>query len=119
MNILEDLSRTNLQKSSFDIILDSAVFHCFSNEDRQRFLTNLQYLIKPGGLYIQFAFSEKQTSSDPQPRLIKKSDLYSLFSSENGWTIESIEDDIYITRLESTSDKENQAYLSFIRSMKH
>lgn len=115
MNILEDLSKTNLEKSSFDVILDSAVFHCFSNEDRQRFLNNLQYLIKPGGLYIQFSFSEKQSSINPGPRLIKKSDLYSLFSSENGWTIESIEDVIYITRSELVLDKENQAYLSFIR----
>lgn len=115
MNILEDLSGSNLPQSSFDILLDSALFHCFDNEDRQRFIHNLCYLIKPGGLYIQFVFSEKHIPMNPGPRLIKQSDLNELFSQENGWRIQSIEDTSYITQSEGTFDQENQAYLSFIR----
>ncbi len=46
------------------MILDAAVFHLFTDEDRQRYIKNLEYLIKPGGLYIQFSFSEKETRKD-------------------------------------------------------
>ena len=93
----------------------TAVFHCFSDQDRQHFLDNLQYVIKPAGLYIQLCISEKETRINIGPRYIKKSDLTSLFSPANGWTIESIEDVIFISRSESPLGLESQAYLSLIR----
>jgi len=51
------------------------VLHCFSDEDRLRYIKSLEYLIKPGGLYIQFCISEKETRPNGGPRYIKKSDL--------------------------------------------
>jgi hypothetical protein len=68
--MLENLSKTNLKQHSFDIILDSAVFHAFRDDDRQPYIKNLEYLIKPGGLYIQLCFSEKETR-EGIPRRIK------------------------------------------------
>ena len=115
VNFLDDLSSTKLAKHSFDTVLDCAVFHCFSDQDRQHFLDNLQYVIKPAGLYIQLCISEKETRINIGPRYIKKSDLTSLFSPANGWTIESIEDVIFISRSESPLGLESQAYLSLIR----
>ena len=112
--MLEDLSLTNLKRHSYDIVLDSAIFHCFSNEDRQRYIENLKYLIKPGGLYIQLVFNEKEIQPC-RPRRIKKSDLNQLFSSANGWTIESIEDSIYESRLDGPVGNDVRSYLSLIR----
>ncbi|CAF3828374.1 unnamed protein product [Rotaria sp. Silwood1] len=114
IDMLNDLSTTNLKKNSYDIVLDAAIFHIFSNDDRQRYIKNLEYLIKPNGLYIQLCFSEKETR-EGGPRRIKKSDLEELFSSKNGWTIESIEDSSYEANDDSPVSNEGQAYLSLIR----
>jgi 2-polyprenyl-3-methyl-5-hydroxy-6-metoxy-1,4-benzoquinol methylase len=56
VNLLSDLSLTNLKKHSYDTILDSAVFHVFSDEDRLRYIKNLGYLIKPGGFIHPIMF---------------------------------------------------------------
>jgi len=112
--MLKDLSGTNLKKNSYDIILDGAVFHLFTNEDRLHYMKNLEYLIKPGGLYIQLCFSEKEIRKGG-PRRMKKTDLNQLFSLTNGWKIESIEDTIYETQPGSPLGTSGQAYLSFIR----
>jgi cyclopropane fatty-acyl-phospholipid synthase-like methyltransferase len=70
--MLEDLSTTNSKNNWYDIILDAAVFHVFSNEDRQGYIKNVEYLIKVGGLYIELCFSEKETCEGGLRR-IKKS----------------------------------------------
>jgi len=114
INMLGDLSKTNLKQHSYDTILDSAVFHVFSNEDRQTYIKNVEYLIKPGGLYIQLCFSEKETR-EGGPRRITKSDLNELFSSKTGWTIESIEDVIYESRSDCSLGLDGRGYLSLIR----
>jgi cyclopropane fatty-acyl-phospholipid synthase-like methyltransferase len=113
--MLEDVSKTNLLKQhSYDTVLDAAVFHTFSNEDRQHYLKNLEYLIKPGGLYIQLCFSEKE-KYDNGPRRMKKADLNEMFSTKNGWTIESIEDSVYEFKSNAPMGPSCQAYLSLIR----
>ncbi len=118
INILDDLSTTNILKQhSYDIILDAGLFQVFSNEDRQRDIKNIEYLIKPGGLYIQLCFSEKEIR-EGGPRRIRKTDLNQLFSSKNGWTIESIEDAIYETSPEFSIGLDGRGYLSFIRRNK-
>ena len=116
--MLDDLSKTNLKQHSYDVILDSAIFHVFSNDDRLRYIKNLEYLIKPGGLYIQLCFSEKETR-EGGPRRIKKADLLELFSSTNGWIIESIEDTFYEGRPGPPFGLDGRAYLSLIRRDKN
>jgi hypothetical protein len=115
--MLDDLSTTNLKKNSYDIILDAGLFQVFSNEDRQRVIKNLAYLIKPGGLYIQLCFSEKEIR-EGGPRRIRKTDLNELFSSINGWKIESIEDVVYETSPAISIGLDGRGYLSFIRRNK-
>ncbi|CAF3337906.1 unnamed protein product [Rotaria socialis] len=114
VNMLDDLSKTNLKHHSYDVLLDSAIFHAFSNDERLVYIKNLEYLIKPNGLYIQIVYSEKETR-DTIPRRVKKSDLIELFSSQHGWTIESIEDTVYESRPDSPLAPSVQAYLSLIR----
>jgi hypothetical protein len=57
VNMVHDLSPTNLKQHSYDVNLDAAVFHAFTNDDRQYYVKNLEYLIKPGGLYIQIQYN--------------------------------------------------------------
>ena len=115
--MLEDPSQTHLKQHFYDVILDSAIFHVFSNEDRPRYIENLAYLIKPGGLYVQLCYSEKETRQGG-PRRVAKADLQQLFSPTTGWTIESIEDSIYQSRPDSSLKGEGRAYLSLIRRNK-
>ena len=113
--MLDDLSSMdNLKAHSYDVILDAAVFHVFSNDERQHYRKNLEYLIKPNGLYIQLCFSDKETS-EGGPRRINKSELNELFSSTNGWTIESIEDSVYESRTDGPIGPNGRAYISLIR----
>jgi hypothetical protein len=112
--MLEDLSGTNLKEHSFDVILDSATYHLFSDDHRLRYVKNLEYLIKPGGLYIQIVFSEKEIRHGG-PRRINKSEINQSFSSANGWTIESIEDSIYEFTPDTEIGQDGRAYLSLIR----
>jgi cyclopropane fatty-acyl-phospholipid synthase-like methyltransferase len=114
VDFIQDVSTTNLKKYSYDTVLDAAVFHTFSNDDRKAYLRNLEYLIKPGGLHILVCFSEKEIRKGG-PCRIKLSDLDELFSSKNGWKIESIEDAIYESRPESILPGGVQAHLLFIR----
>lgn len=112
--MLADPKVTNLKANFYDVILDAAVFHVFSKDDRRRYIKNLEYLIKPNGLYIQLVYSEKEIREGGPPR-IKKSDLLDLFSSENGWTIESIEDAVYESTDAGPLRPNGLAYLSLIR----
>jgi 2-polyprenyl-3-methyl-5-hydroxy-6-metoxy-1,4-benzoquinol methylase len=115
VNILDDLSKAKILKQhSYDTVLDAAVFHFFSNENRQHYIQNLEYLIKPGGLYIQIVFSEKEIRHGG-PRRINKSEINQSFSSANGWTIESIEDSIYEFTPDTEIGQDGRAYLSLIR----
>ncbi|CAF1097373.1 unnamed protein product [Adineta steineri] len=121
VNMLDDLSTITthtLKQHSYDIILDAAVFHMFSNDDRQIYVKNLEYLIKPNGLYIQICFSEKETR-EGGPRRITKADLNQLFSADHGWTIESIEDTVYELRPDGPIGTDGRAYLSLIRRNKN
>lgn len=112
--MLDELPKMNILKQhSYDIILDSAVFHEFSDENREHYIKNLEYLIKPGGRYIQIVLSEKHRYCEG-PRRIKKSDLKELFSSANGWTIESIKDNVYESKFLSDSRLTFPVYLSLI-----
>ncbi|CAF3337893.1 unnamed protein product [Rotaria socialis] len=113
-NMLDDLSKTNLKQHSYDVLLDSAIFHAFSNDDRLTYIKNLEYLIKPNGLYIQIVYSEKETR-EGGPRRIQKSDINELFSPANGWAVESIEDAVYEARPDAPIGPNGRAYLSFIR----
>ena len=114
VNMLDDLSNTSLKEHSFDVILDSAIFHVFNNEDRLPYIKNLAHLIKPGGLYIQLCYSEKETRAGG-PRRVRKADLHELFSTNTGWTIESIEDSVYESRPDGPFKEDGRAYLSLIR----
>ncbi|CAF0820156.1 unnamed protein product [Adineta steineri] len=114
VNMLDDVSQTNLKHHSYDMVLDSATFHVFSNEDRLKYMKNLEKLIKPGGLYIQIACSEKE-ERQTRPRRIKQADLNELFSPTNGWIIKSTEDTIYEATPDCPYGTDFRSYLSFIQ----
>jgi SAM-dependent methyltransferase len=75
-------------KERFDVILDSGLFHVFSDGDRARYAAGLARVLRHGGRLFLLCFSDLQPGTEG-PRRISKAELESTFAL--GWTIESIE----------------------------
>jgi len=72
---------------TFDTVIDSGVFHVFSDEDRPRYVASLAAVLPSGGACYLMCFSDRQPG-DWGPRRIRADELRAAFS-EN-WTVESI-----------------------------
>ncbi|HMP01640.1 MAG TPA: methyltransferase domain-containing protein [Gemmatales bacterium] len=71
----------------FDTILDSGVFHVFSDDDRPRVVAGLRAALRPGGLLLILCFSELETS-EVGPRRLTESELRSCFAE--GFQLEEL-----------------------------
>lgn len=72
----------------FDSVIDSGLFHVFSDEDRCRYVEGLASVIKPGGRLFLLCFSDEQPGTQG-PRRISRREIEEAFAK--GWEIESIE----------------------------
>jgi cyclopropane fatty-acyl-phospholipid synthase-like methyltransferase len=72
----------------FDNVIDSGLFHVFSNEDRLRYVEGLATILKAGGRLFLMCFSDEEPGTQG-PRRVSKKELHDAFA--NGWSIESIE----------------------------
>jgi cyclopropane fatty-acyl-phospholipid synthase-like methyltransferase len=71
----------------FDTVLDSGLFHVFSDEHRAAYVEGLRVATRPGTRYFMLCFSEHQPG-DFGPRRIRQQEIRQSFSG--GWQIESI-----------------------------
>jgi SAM-dependent methyltransferase len=88
-----DLGALNL---AFDTIIDTGLFHVFSDADRLRYVQSLAAALRPGGCLHVLCFSERETS-EGGPRRVSQCELRSAFA--DGWQVVSIEADYYLTRI--------------------
>jgi len=51
---------------TFETIIDSGLFHLFTDEERRRFLPSLAAVLRPGGTYFMLAFSDQETRERPR-----------------------------------------------------
>jgi cyclopropane fatty-acyl-phospholipid synthase-like methyltransferase len=72
----------------FDNVIDSGLFHVFSDEDRRRYVEGLATALKPGGRLFLGCFSDEEPG-EQGPRRVSKKELHDAFAE--GWSIESIE----------------------------
>jgi cyclopropane fatty-acyl-phospholipid synthase-like methyltransferase len=72
----------------FDNVIDSGLFHVFSDEDRRRYVEGLATVLKPGGRLFLMCFSDEEPG-EQGPRRVSKEELDAAFAE--GWSIESIE----------------------------
>lgn len=73
---------------TFDVIIDSGVFHVFDDEDRVRYVTSLASVLRPGGHCYLMCFSDRQPGTCG-PRRVSQDELRAAFS--HGWAVASIE----------------------------
>lgn len=72
----------------FDNVIDSGLFHVFGGFNRQRYVTGLKTVLKPGGFLYLVCWSDEEPGTHG-PHRIAKQDLYDAFT--DGWSIESIQ----------------------------
>ena len=72
----------------FDNVIDSGLFHVFSDDDRQRYVEGLATVLKPGGRLFLMCFSDEEPGTQG-PRRVSKKELHDAFAE--GWSVESIE----------------------------
>jgi cyclopropane fatty-acyl-phospholipid synthase-like methyltransferase len=87
----------------FDNLIDSGLFHVFSDEDRRRYVEGLANVLKPGGRLFLLCFSDEEPG-EQGPRRVSKKELHAAFAE--GWFIESIEP----TRAEVRPDLKDLAF---------
>jgi len=66
-------------------VLDCALFHTFSNEERKDYIRGLEAVLSPGGRLHILSFSELETRQ-PGPRRLSLSEITGSFGA--GWRVE-------------------------------
>jgi SAM-dependent methyltransferase len=86
--LVKDALRLYEWAGRFDNVIDSGLFHVFSDADRIRYTQGLKAVLKPGGRLFLLCFSD-ETPGTQGPRRVSQSELRAAFA--DGWQIESIE----------------------------
>lgn len=78
-----------LEESSerFASVIDSGLFHVFSDDDRKRYVCGLAKVLQPGGRLFLMCFSDDEPGTQG-PRRVSKQELYDAFP--DGWAVESV-----------------------------
>jgi len=79
----------------FDNVIDSGLFHVFSDDDRRRYVNGLASVLKPGGRLYLLCFSDEEPGKQG-PRRVSRKEIENTFSE--GWVIESLEPSRYEVR---------------------
>jgi cyclopropane fatty-acyl-phospholipid synthase-like methyltransferase len=73
---------------TFDVVIDSGVFHVFDDKDRAGYVASLASVLRDGGYCHLICFSDQQPGTFG-PRRVRQDELRAAFS--DGWRIASIE----------------------------
>jgi SAM-dependent methyltransferase len=71
----------------FDTVLDSGLFHVFTDEERPRYAESLHRVIPPGGRFFMMCFSDRQPGV-LGPRRVSQSEIEATFG--DGWQVDAI-----------------------------
>ena len=72
----------------FDTVIDSGLFHVFSDDDRRRYVDGVASVLKPGGRLYLLRFSDDEPGTQG-PRRVSEKEIKDSFVA--GWVIQSIE----------------------------
>ncbi len=89
--------------TSFDTILDSGLFHIFSDEERPLFVQSLAKVLRRGGRYFMLCFSDSEPGDWGGPRRISKREIRTTFV--DGWEVEYIRDAKFETNFHENGGK--------------
>ena len=79
----------------FDNVIDSGLFHVFSDDDRRRYIEGLAKVLKPSGRFFFLCFSDEEPGTQG-PRRVSRKEIE--VAVAQGWEIESIQPSRYEVR---------------------
>lgn len=79
----------------FDNVIDSGLFHVFSDDDRRRYIEGISTVLQPNGRFYFLCFSDEEPGTQG-PRRMSQKEIAAAFAE--GWAIESIEPSRYEVR---------------------
>jgi cyclopropane fatty-acyl-phospholipid synthase-like methyltransferase len=97
--LVKDALKLQEWRAEFDNVIDSGLFHVFSNEDRILYVRGLESVLKRNGHLFLLCFSD-QTPGTTGPRRVSQIELRDAF--REGWVIESIEPARFEVRFEQS-----------------
>jgi cyclopropane fatty-acyl-phospholipid synthase-like methyltransferase len=71
----------------FASVIDSGLFHVFSDDGRRRYVQGLAQVVEPGGHLFLMCFRDDEPGTEG-PRRLSRQELYDAFT--DGWEVESI-----------------------------
>ncbi|MEV4054195.1 class I SAM-dependent methyltransferase [Amycolatopsis sp. NPDC049688] len=92
-----DATKLEGYEGRFDTVLDSALYHCLSEEQRHEYLAALTRATRPGARLHLFAFSPEVPAGFPAPYLISEANLRETVGRD--WTVEKLEPTVYTTSM--------------------
>jgi cyclopropane fatty-acyl-phospholipid synthase-like methyltransferase len=102
----------------FDSVIDSGLFHVFSDEDRGRYVAGLAHVTRPSGRLFLLCFSDEEPGTQG-PRRVSEREIREAFV--DGWAVEGVRPARFEVRpdLEDLSFSEGgpKAWFSMIRRL--
>jgi 2-polyprenyl-3-methyl-5-hydroxy-6-metoxy-1,4-benzoquinol methylase len=86
--LVKDALTLKDRSERFDNVIDSGLFHVFSNDDRSRYVEGLATILKPGGRLFLMCFSDEEPGTQG-PRRVSAKEIHAAFAK--GWVVECIE----------------------------
>ena len=82
--LIKDATALGEWGERFGSVIDSGLFHGFSDDDRRRYVQGLARVIEPGGRLFLMCFSDEEPGTEG-PRRVSRQELYDAFA--DGWEI--------------------------------
>jgi cyclopropane fatty-acyl-phospholipid synthase-like methyltransferase len=112
---LDALTLSSLERH-FESVIDSGLFHVFSDEDRVRYVAGLAHVTRPGGRLFLLCFSDEEPGTQG-PRRVSEREIREAYAG--GWAVEEVRADRFEVRPDlkdiSFSEGGPRAWFSVIR----
>jgi SAM-dependent methyltransferase len=96
---------------TFDTLVDSGVFHVFTDAERQRYVRSLGRVARPGSMLYLVCFSDREPNWGG-PRRVTRDEIRSTFVGS--WHVEKIEATRYQTRVHEDGAFALLAHIAYI-----
>ncbi len=104
---VRDALATGFENGQFDSVIDSGLFHTFTDEFRPLYVGEIARILRRSDTYFMLCFSDKEPTDWGGPRRVSRAEVEASFSPR--FEIRYIRDAFFATRIH---DKGGYAYLT-------
>ena len=99
-------------RRSFDVVIDSGLFHTFADEERPVYLSGVASVLRKDGVFAMLCFSEKEPADWGGPRRVSRKEIETSF--ETHLALDGVRDARFATRFHG--GRGGYAYLTVARN---